>query len=78
MSPPTTMAQPRRPQRHDIRGRGDSLAHGESHLFRRSSSRSILLIGNLSFGILESWTKTLLAMAASIATEMMLGRILLR
>ena len=35
----------------------------------------ILLIGHLSFGILESYTKTLLAIGTSIATELILGRI---
>jgi len=35
----------------------------------------ILLIGHLSFGILESYTKTLLAIAVSIATELILGKI---
>jgi hypothetical protein len=37
----------------------------------------ILLIGNLSFGILESYSKTLLAIATAIACEMVLGRIFL-
>jgi Na+-translocating ferredoxin:NAD+ oxidoreductase RnfD subunit len=35
----------------------------------------ILLLGNLSFGILESYTKTLLAIASAIATELILGRL---
>jgi Na+-translocating ferredoxin:NAD+ oxidoreductase RnfD subunit len=35
----------------------------------------ILLVGNLSFGILESYTKTLLAIAVSIAVELILGRL---
>ncbi len=39
---------------------------------------AILLIGNLSFGILESYRKTLLAIGASIATELILGRIFTR
>ncbi len=38
----------------------------------------ILLIGNLSFGILESYQKTLLAIVTAIAAEMVLGRIFLR
>jgi Na+-transporting NADH:ubiquinone oxidoreductase subunit NqrB len=38
----------------------------------------ILLAGNLSFGILESYTKTLLAIGTSIGAEMVLGRIFLR
>lgn len=37
----------------------------------------ILLVGNYSFGILESYQKTLLAIAASMVTEMLLGRIFL-
>src|SRR6202789_303432 len=35
----------------------------------------ILLVGNLSFGILESYTKTFLAIGSAIAAELMLGRI---
>lgn len=35
---------------------------------------AILLMGHFSFGILESWTKTLLAIGCSIATELVLGR----
>jgi enediyne biosynthesis protein E5 len=35
----------------------------------------ILLIGHLSYGILESYPKTLLAIGASIAAELVLGRI---
>jgi enediyne biosynthesis protein E5 len=38
----------------------------------------ILLVGNFSYGILESYWKTLLAIVTSIATEMVLGRIFLR
>lgn len=38
----------------------------------------ILLVGNLSFGILESYSRTLLAIATSIACEMTLGRIFLK
>jgi Na+-transporting NADH:ubiquinone oxidoreductase subunit NqrB len=37
----------------------------------------ILLLGNVSFGILESYQKTLLAIIASMVTEMALGRIFL-
>ena len=36
---------------------------------------AILLVGNLSFGILESYKKTLLAIGVAIATELLLGRI---
>ena len=35
----------------------------------------ILLIGHISFGILESYNKTLLAIGAAIVTELILGRI---
>jgi Na+-translocating ferredoxin:NAD+ oxidoreductase RnfD subunit len=38
----------------------------------------ILLVGNLSFGILESYWKTLLAIVTSVVAEMVLGRIFLR
>ena len=37
----------------------------------------ILLVGNLSFGILDSYSKTILAIATAIAVEMTLGRIFL-
>jgi Na+-translocating ferredoxin:NAD+ oxidoreductase RnfD subunit len=37
----------------------------------------ILLVGNLSFGILESYSKTLLAIVTAVAAEMVLGRIFL-
>jgi len=37
----------------------------------------ILLAGHLSFGILESYQKTLLAIAVGIGTELLLGRIFL-
>lgn len=37
----------------------------------------ILLLGNLSFGILESYQKTLLAIVTSMVAEMLLGRIFL-
>jgi Na+-translocating ferredoxin:NAD+ oxidoreductase RnfD subunit len=35
----------------------------------------ILLVGHLSYGILESWPRTLLAIAAAFATELTLGRL---
>ncbi len=35
----------------------------------------ILLVGHVTFGILESYEKTLLAIAASILTELVLGRL---
>jgi len=36
----------------------------------------ILLVGNLSFGILESYTRTLLAISTSIGVELLLGKLL--
>lgn len=38
----------------------------------------ILLVGHLSFGILESYKKTLLAIACSMTCELVLGRLLVR
>ena len=38
----------------------------------------ILLVGHFSFGILESFQRTLLAIATSIVAELILGRIFLR
>jgi hypothetical protein len=38
----------------------------------------ILLVGNFSFGILESYTRTLLAILTSITGELILGRIFLK
>lgn len=35
----------------------------------------ILLVGNLSFGILEGWEKTLLAIVVSIGMELVLGKL---
>ncbi len=37
----------------------------------------ILLVGHLSFGILESYTRTLLAIGTSIAAELIIGRLVL-
>ena len=36
----------------------------------------ILLVGQLTFGILESWTRTLLAIGASIVCELLLGKLI--
>ncbi len=38
---------------------------------------SILLVGQLSFGFLESWGRTILAIGTSILLEMVLGRLLI-
>ncbi len=37
---------------------------------------SILIVGQISFGLLESWSRTFLAIGASILTELVLGRML--
>jgi hypothetical protein len=37
---------------------------------------TILIIGQASFGFLESWSRTFLAIAAAIVTEMVLGRLI--
>ncbi len=37
----------------------------------------ILLIGHFSFGILESWTRTLLAIGTSITVELLLGKLMI-
>ncbi len=37
----------------------------------------ILVIGNVSFGILESWTRTALAITVAIGTELVLGKVML-
>lgn len=37
---------------------------------------TILIIGQISFGFLESWSRTLLAIVAAILTELALGRLL--
>ncbi|MEO6724032.1 MAG: hypothetical protein ABIP14_01925 [Blastocatellia bacterium] len=36
---------------------------------------TILLVGQISYGILESWSRTFLAIGAAIATELALGRL---
>src|SRR5262245_39233636 len=38
----------------------------------------VLLIGHLSFGILESYTRTALAIVTAIVSEMVLGRLVYR
>jgi len=37
---------------------------------------TILIVGQISFGFLESWSRTFLAIAASILTELVLGRLI--
>jgi Na+-transporting NADH:ubiquinone oxidoreductase subunit NqrB len=80
MSEPTAQSNPPLPQ---------AAAMPESRGWEPQSSRLnpylpplfitlILLIGNLSFGILESYSKTLLAIVTAITFEMALGRIFLR
>jgi Na+-transporting NADH:ubiquinone oxidoreductase subunit NqrB len=54
---------------------GWKFPHIDSRYIPPAFITCILLAGNISFGILESYKKTLLAIAAAIATEMVLGRI---
>ena len=35
----------------------------------------VLIVGQLTFGFLESWSRTFLAIATAIAIEMVLGRL---
>ncbi len=56
-------------------GRGRLLAILDSRFTPPVFITLILLAGHLSFGMLESYQKTLLAIAASIVTELVLGRI---
>ena len=37
---------------------------------------TILIVGQISFGFLESWSRTFLAIGAAILTEMVLGRLI--
>jgi Na+-transporting NADH:ubiquinone oxidoreductase subunit NqrB len=37
----------------------------------------ILLVGQVTFGMLESWTRTILAIAAAIVCELLLGKLVL-
>jgi enediyne biosynthesis protein E5 len=57
--------------------RGKLIAILDSRYLPPAFITCILLAGHLSFGILESYQKTLLAIATSIVTEMVLGRMLL-
>jgi Na+-translocating ferredoxin:NAD+ oxidoreductase RnfD subunit len=38
---------------------------------------TILLVGQISYGILESWSRTFLAIGAAIVTELVLGRLVI-
>jgi hypothetical protein len=79
------MSQPTRPTRDSSPGSAAKLQ--SKGLFHVPASLNpyipplfitlILLIGNLSFGILESYSKTMLAIATAVAAEMVLGRIFL-
>jgi enediyne biosynthesis protein E5 len=74
-------AQPQIPAR---KAAGDSPIEGMASLSSRLNPflpplfiTLILLVGNLSFGILESYSKTVLAIVAAVTAEMVLGRIFL-
>jgi enediyne biosynthesis protein E5 len=73
MNPPTvTLRQPRLPSRSAVWKRVL-----DSRFMPPVLITLILLVGNASFGILEGYQKTLLAIVTSIATEMVLSRIFL-
>jgi enediyne biosynthesis protein E5 len=71
---PSTMATPSRPAAPQPALWERIL---DSRLMPPAFITLILLVGNFSFGILESYQKTLLAIAACVATEMVLGRVFL-
>jgi enediyne biosynthesis protein E5 len=80
MNQPTMQTQTPAPQ-----AGGNPQAKGKASLSSRLNPflpplfiTLILLVGNLSFGILESYSKTLLAIGTAITAEMVLGRIFLR
>jgi enediyne biosynthesis protein E5 len=80
MSQPTAQSETERPQvasRTQFRG-WTPLASRLNPFLPPLFITLILLVGNLSFGILESYSKTLLAIVTAISFEMVLGRIFLR
>ena len=66
--PAQTTPSPARPRRN-----GSSTAA----MSRRCSSRRFLIIGQVFYGILESYPKTLLAIGCSIAAEIVLSLLVL-
>jgi enediyne biosynthesis protein E5 len=80
MSQPTTQASTTRPEAEagPRLKKGLSLPSAVNPFLPPLFITLILLVGNLSFGILESYSKTLLAIATAIGVEMLLGRIFLR
>jgi Na+-translocating ferredoxin:NAD+ oxidoreductase RnfD subunit len=54
---------------------GWRLPHLDNRYIPPAFITCILLVGNITFGMLESYQKTLLAIGTAIATEMVLGRI---
>lgn len=80
MSQPAAQSSPPQPQpaaRAQLSGR-TPLANRINPFLPPIFITLILLVGNLSFGILESYSKTLLAIATAVTVEMVLGRIFLR
>jgi enediyne biosynthesis protein E5 len=70
-SPPSASApSPRSPHEHR------SLWTLDNRFLAPVLITGILLVGQLSFGILESYTRTLLAIASSIVIELVLGRLI--
>jgi enediyne biosynthesis protein E5 len=80
MNQPTTQPSPPLPEfaAKPQAGKQTSLISRLNPFFPPLFITLILLVGNLSFGILEGYSKTLLAIATAIAAEMVLGRIFLR
>ncbi len=79
MSQPTTQTQPPLPEkaaRAQFRG-WTPISSRLNPFLPPLFITLILLIGNLSFGILESYSKTLLAIVTAMTAEMVLGRIFL-
>jgi enediyne biosynthesis protein E5 len=79
MSQPTTQSKPSATE-----SATQPLSRGSTSILNRLNPylppifiTLILLVGHLSFGILESYQKTILAIVSSMACELVLGRLLL-
>ncbi len=79
MSPPVTQTSPPPHSEQRPQSKGSLLIPGWLNPFLPPIFITlILLTGNLSFGILESYSKTLLAIITAITIEMTLGRVCFR
>ena len=76
MSAPTSA--PAAPARRTPRSTLQALLSPQNRYLAPVLITCILLAGHLSFGILESYPRTVLAIVTSVAAELALGRILLR